>query len=252
MLVKAGDCAKLFCSWLLRRASGAPGSSCPRRRALPDLRGLRRGVACASRSRRARSGAGARGQDRQRGHRRADRGGLNLKVEEGRRLDPKVPGRPDRGAGAGRRRADPARAQRQGLGQRRSAIDGGSGARRRIRAHGAAARAAGGARSWPRRRDPIGRLPAGTSSRRIPPPKTKPAGRAARQPRRARRELRDARSDRRQRRSRRRPAARAGSASRSSATIPIPASPPGSSCARTRRPGFQIAPGEPISLEVSR
>ena len=65
--------------------------------------------------------------------------------------------------------------------------------------------------------------------------------------------VRDARSDRRQRRSRRRnPARSAASASPSSARRRIRASPPASSFARARRRGFQIAPGEPISLEVSR
>ena len=65
----------------------------------------------------------ARREDRERGDGAPDRGRLNLKVEEGRRLDPKVPAgqivTQDPAAGV----QHAARAQREGLGQRRAALD---------------------------------------------------------------------------------------------------------------------------------
>ena len=69
--------------------------------------------------------------------------GLNLRVEEGRRVDPKVPAgqvlaqEPQAGV------ADPRGAQHQGLDQRRTPRDDHSSAHWRVRADGAAAAAAG-------------------------------------------------------------------------------------------------------------
>ena len=165
--------------------------------------------------------------------------GLKLKVEEGRRVDPKVPAGQIVCAGAAGRRPDAARAQRQGLGQRRAALDDRAGAARRV---GADRRSCGCSRT--------------ASSWRRPPRSGRRTTRRRRSSRRRRRRraaraqvallvnrgergatLRDARSDRRQRRSRRRPAARrAASASRSSAIIRIPACRPASCCGRIRRP----------------
>ena len=166
--------------------------------------------------------------------------GLNLKVEEARRVDATVAGRHDRQPGSAAGRADAARAQRQGVDQRGSARDLGAGAARRVRADGAAARAAGRPAARVDRRDPLGGLHRRNRRRAEPAAAEGDAqrrtGDAARQPRRARRDLRDARPDRRQRRSRRGPAALARlprlGRRRSSVSR---ACRPASSCGRARR-----------------
>ena len=71
-----------------------------------------------ARSQRAGSLAGKTVNEARRSSRRL---GLNLKVEEGRRIDPKVPAGQVLAQEPPARRPDAARAQRQGLGQRRTA-----------------------------------------------------------------------------------------------------------------------------------
>ena len=95
--------------------------------------------------------------------------GLTLKVEEagGR---PEGAGRPDPDAGSAGRRPHAAPAQRQGLGQRRAAVEHRAGVRRRIGAHGAAPDVSRTAWSWRGSRDPVGRLPAGLVVAQTPPP----------------------------------------------------------------------------------
>ncbi len=186
------------------------------------------------------------GQDGERGDGRARRVGPDLKVEETRRSDPKIPAgqilTQDPQAGVRTRRA----AQRQGLGQRRAAVDHRAGAARRIRAHGAAPAAAGRPGAGRRSRRSARRTTRPTSSSRRRRRRKSSGGtrRAARQPRRARRDLRDARPDRRQRRSRGRPAARrAASASSVVGDHPYPGVPAGIVLRQSPQAGFQIAPG---------
>ena len=75
---------------------------------------------------------------------------------------------------------------------------------------------------------------------------------AARQSGRARRDLCDAGPHRRQRRPRRRPAADSGFRVAVVGDHPYPGVPGGVVLRQSPQAGFQIAPGEPISLEVSR
>ena len=181
--------------------------------------------------------------------------GLPLRVEEGRRVDPKVPeGRVVRRS----RRAgldDAAAAQREGVAER-----GRAGAGR------AACWSAppSGRRSCGCKADGLGllrtvdvrtqRLPGRRHRRAVAGRRDQGRGcRAARQPRRARRHLRDARCHRR----RRRPGPPKCCASRGFrvavvGSYPYPGVRRASSCGRTRAAGFQVAPGDAISLEVSR
>ena len=197
-------------------------------------------------------------KDGQRGDRDADRdAGLNLKVEEGRRLDREGAGRADRERRSPRPASpDATRAQRSKVwvsaGPRSMVVPALSAANR------SAPRSCGSSRKdwrWPR-------------SRRSDPPTTRrePSWRRSRRRRQAAAQVsllvnrgergaryRDAGSDRRQRRAA--PpicCARAGSAPPWSATTRIPASPAGIVLRQNPQAGFQIAPGEPISLEVSR
>ena len=92
--------------------------------------------------------------------------GLNLKVEEARRVDPKIPAGQIICAGsAGRRQHARERSVKVWVsaGPR---IDHRAGAARRIRAHGAAAAAAGRPRARRDRRDSVGDYPADASWRR--------------------------------------------------------------------------------------
>ena len=170
--------------------------------------------------------------------------GLTLKVEEGRKVDPEGPGGSDPRAGAARRRADAAPAERAGLDQRRPAVDDRAGARRRVRTDGAVAGGAGRFRRRADGRDSIARL------RRRDRGRAESAGQeqvrhdfAARQSGRARGHLRHAGSHRSQRRPGRRTCCgRGASACRSSAITPIRACPAAWSCARARRRAFRSLP----------
>ena len=161
--------------------------------------------------------------------------------EGGRRPAPRSQGagRADRDRRTPPPASDAPRAQREGVGQRRAALD------RRFRR---SAVSPSGPRScacsrkvwrWARGRR-FGRptTPPARSWRSSPRPRAaRRAGGAAGQPRRARRPVRDARSDWRRRQPRRRDSARpADSARRWSATIPTRAWLPASSCVRARRP----------------
>ena len=211
-VIAAEPCSTICRSWPSEPASGARASSLLLVGALRrDLRRCSPRRRCASRCARARSqvpdltnrtaneATALASRPRPRRCRSTTRAGPI------RRFPPAACSRRSRPPGS-----TPAPAQRQGLAERRPARVDGAGARRRDRAHRAAAARAGRPDAGRRRRNPLARLPAGRrrrAGRRRP--KTAGAQRgAARQPRRARRQLRDARSDRRQRRSRRRDPAR--------------------------------------------
>ena len=184
----------------------------------------------------------------------AGRAGLTLKVEEGTADRSEGARRTDPDPGARSRRAHAAAAQRQGVDQRRTALDRWC---RRSSASPSGRRSCACSRTaWScatiaeiRSAD----YPAGIGRRAdAAAAERERTCRAAREPRRARHHLRDAGSDRRQRRSRRRPAARQGFRVAVVGDHPYPGVPGRHRPAPAPEGGFQIAPGEPISLEVSR
>ena len=196
------------------------------------------------------------GQTVERGHAPAGRGRPH--AARSRRpagVDPKVPAGPDRGAGTAGRHHDAQPAQREGVAQRRPDRVDRARPGRRVRADRADPGADGVAARWrrsPRSAPPTS--PPASSSRRTPPPQSRAASVA----------LLVNRGERGRtyvmpdligvaRRAGRRPAAVArASAWPSSARSRIRAFRPGIVIRQSPQGGFQIAPGDAISLEVSR
>ena len=180
--------------------------------------------------------------------------GLTLKVEETRRPDPKVPAGPDPDAGPAGRRPDAPPAQRQGLGQRRAAVEHRAGVHRRIGAHGAAHGSSRTAWNWPGFRRSGRRTTRLTSSSPRRRRRQRKGGRVSLLVNRGQRAatLRDARSDRRQRRPGRGSAANARLPGLGGRGPPLSGRSGRIVLRQNPQAGFQIAPGEPISLEVSR
>ena len=239
---------------LRTRVWSAGKLAAPRRRAARHLRRCSRPRRCASRCARAKCGCPtSRTGRRTKPPRVAASLGLGMKIDESRRPDPKIPAghvaRPGTAPGSIARRQRSIKVWLS-AGARSATMPPLLGETERtaqLRLH------AGRPELGRRLGNPLAGLRRRRrSSRRRRRPRARPAGSAAGQPRRARRQLRDAGSDRRQRRSRRRHPAQARLSRRRGRLTPYPGVPAGIVIRQSPQAGFQIAPGEPISLEVSR